>query len=168
MISLLQLRLKERLQAALADLKLIGQSAEGDVIASPQVFIGDIPAKRRNTPERAVREVPCVVIIPLSGHIAVEDGAATSVALIAFSCCVYNPEKEDDGDWTGVESDLANLVSAVQGALLPCAEGEPLNRRFVLIPDEKGKMLAWVRPEEQPGPFASATVTSRWAFKGWE
>ncbi|MDR2573268.1 MAG: hypothetical protein LBC94_02795 [Desulfovibrio sp.] len=168
MISLLQLRLKEHLSAALAWIKLYGQSDRGDVTTSPQVFIGDIPPKRKNTPDRTVREVPCVVIVPLSGHIEVEDGAATSVALIALSCCVYNPDREENGDVTGVESDLANLVSAVCAALLPCAEGEPLARRFVLVPDEKGKTLAWVRPEEQPGPFASATITSRWHFKGWE
>lgn len=168
MISLLQLRLKEHLSAALAPLKLLGQSEPGDAQTAPRVFIGDLPPKRRNTPERTIREVPCVVIIPLSGHIEREDGAATSVALIALSCCVYNPDREIEGDLTGVESDLANLVSAVQGALLPCAEGEALARRFVLIPDEKGKMLAWARPEEQPGPFASATITSRWAYKDWE
>jgi hypothetical protein len=168
MISLLQLRLREHLLTALSALKLRGQSDQGDVTTAPQVFIGDIPPKRKNTPDRIAREVPCVVVVPLSGHIEVDDGAGASVALIALSCCVYNPDREDAGDLTGVESDLAHLVSAVCGALLPCAEGEPLAKRFVLIPDEKGKTLAWVRPEEQPGPFASATITSRWTFKGWE
>jgi hypothetical protein len=168
MSSLLQLRLKEHLQAALAPLKLLGQSEHGDAQTAPRVFIGDVPPKRRNTPERIIHEVPCVVIVPLSGHIDTEPGGPAGVTLIALSCCIYNPDKEDDGDLTGVESDLANLISAVQGALLPCAEGDPLAKRFILVPDEKGKILAWARPEEQPGPFASATVTSLWTYKVWE
>ena len=164
MNALLQLRLKEHLEAALAPLKLLGQSAEGDVWTPPKVFIGDLPPKRQNTPGRLVYEVPCVVIVPVSGHI---DGA-TSFTHIALSCCIYNPDREEAGDLTGAESDLANLVSAVQGALLPCAQGEPLAKRFVLVADDKGRILSWARPEEGPIPFISATIASRWLYKGWE
>jgi hypothetical protein len=52
--------------------------------------------------------------------------------------------------------------------LLPCAQGEPLGRRFVLTPDEKGKFCAWVKGEEQARPFLQATMTSLWTYKGWE
>ena len=166
MMHLLYTSLKTHLTRELSALTLLGQTADGTRVTAPQVFIGDLPAKRGNTPERVVRELPCVVIVPLSGHLDVEDGASESVAEVAFSCAVYSPP--EGGDLEGPETELAVLLSAVTRALLPCAQGVPLVRRFVLAANDKGKMLAWVRPEEQPKPFFGATITSRWIFKGWE
>lgn len=165
MNALLYMRLKEHLGAALAPLKLLGQSANGDRETAPQVFIGDVPAKRQNTPGRPVREIPCVIIVPMGGSLMVEDGAAEAIADVGLACTIYNPEGADQEE---PETELAALVSAVTGALLPCAQGVPLDKRFVLVPDDKGKLLAWARAEHDPVPFYGATVSSRWWFKGWE
>ncbi|MDR0477515.1 MAG: hypothetical protein LBH14_06215 [Desulfobulbaceae bacterium] len=167
MTALLLKRLREHLAQALASLKLLGQSPDGDVTTAPKVFIGDVPPKRM-VKESSVYEVPCVVIVPVSGHLLVANGAAASETVIAICCCVYNPDKGERADLEEVEAELAALLSAVTGALLPCAQGTPLAKRFDLVPDEKGRMLDWVRAEDQPKPFSGATITSRWWFKGWE
>ncbi|MCL2791078.1 MAG: hypothetical protein FWD79_10600 [Desulfobulbus sp.] len=171
MIALLQTRLREHLFQALTSLKLLGQGPDGDVATAPRVFIGDVPPKRmikKDGKPEAVYEVPCVVIVPLSGHLQVENGAVASEATMALCLSAYNPDKGEQGDLGEVEADLATLLSAVVGALLPCAQGVPMDKRFVLTPDEKGCMLAWVRDEYQPKPFSAITITSRWWFKGWE
>ena len=165
MSALLHTSLKKHLAGALASLKLAGQSENGDVVVAPQVFIGDTPPKRRNTPERLAREIPCVVIIPLTGHSKVDNASVETKSVIALACVVYSPE---EGDMEGAEADLANLLSAVTGALLPCSQGEPLARRFVLETDEKGRILPWVKADEQSRPFLQATMTSQWTFKCWE
>ena len=172
MIALLQMRLRDHLRESLSHLRLLGQSGQGDVQTTPKVFIGDTPPKRMKanaaTPATEARELPCVVIFPLSGCLQVDGGAVESEAVMALCCAVYNSEKGEQGDLEEVEGDLAALISAVTGALLPCAQGVPLAKRFVLHPDEKGRLLPWVRPEEQPKQFSAATITSRWQFKGWE
>ncbi|MCL2458907.1 MAG: hypothetical protein FWF31_08735 [Desulfobulbus sp.] len=167
MIALLQTRLREHLAQSLAPLKLLGQGPDGDVVTAPSVFIGDVPPKRM-IKGASIHEVPCVVIVHLSGHLQVENGAAASEATMALCLSVYNPDKGEQGDLEEVEGDLAALLSAVVGSLLPCSQGVPLARRFVLTPDEKGRMLTWVRAEDQPKPFSAVTIASRWWFKGWE
>jgi hypothetical protein len=168
MSALLQKRLKEHLEAALAPLKLAGAplpSEEGnvsDASCPPHVFVGDMPPKRK---DKALRDVPCVLLIPLTGHHEVEEGYTEAVSVIVLVCVVFNPE---EGDAEGGEADLAALLSAITGALLPCAQGVPLAKRFVLEPDSKGKLLSWVKGEEQPRPFLQATMTSHWRYKGWE
>ena len=174
MIALLQTRLRDHLDQALAPLKLLGQSPQGDVVTAPKVFIGDVPPKRHKKGHETaggsgvIYEVPCVVIVPLTGHMEVVDGAAAGVVTLALCLSVYNPDKGERADTEEVEADLAVLLSAVSGALLPCAQGVPLAKRFVLTPDEKGRTLMWVRAEDQPKPFSAVTITSRWWFKGWE
>jgi hypothetical protein len=166
MNALLQKRLKEHLQAALAPLKLVGPSLEekgAPVVCPPQVFLGDLPPKRR---EANAREVPCVLLVPLSGHHQDGgDGSTEAVATIALVCVAFNPE---EGDVEGGEADLAALLSAISGALLPCAHGVPLDRRFILSPDDKGRILHWVKGQDQPRPYLQATMTSLWHFWGWE
>ena len=165
MRALLQRKLKEHLETALAPLKLAGPAVSGegeDTAGPPRVFTGDVPPKRSDA---ASREVPCVVLVPLSGHHETGDGYTEAVAVIALICVVYNPE---EGDCEGGEADLAALLSAVTGALLPCAHGTPLARRFVLDVDAKGKLLTWTSGRDQPRPFLQATMTSHWRYKGWE
>jgi hypothetical protein len=166
MSALLHKRLKEHLEAALAPLKLARPAVEKggeETVGPPRVFLGDLPPKRSDA---ASREVPCVLLLPLAGHHEDGgDGYTEAVAVIALLCVVYNPE---DGDGEGGEADLAALLSAVTGALLPCAHGVPLARRFVLEPDKQGKILEWVKGQEQPRPYLQATMTSQWRFKGWE
>jgi hypothetical protein len=165
MSALLQKRLKEHLVAALAPLKLAGaplpEENVSDASCPPQVFVGDMPPKRKDK----TRDVPCVVLIPLTGHHEVEEGHTEAVSVIALVCVVFNPE---EGDAEGGEADLAALLSAITGTLLPCAQGVPLAKRFVLEADSKGKLLSWVKGEEQPRPFLQATMTSQWRYKGWE
>jgi hypothetical protein len=163
---LLQKRLKERMETALAPLKLAGPPLEENgeqAICPPQVFCGDLPPKRR---ERGARDVPCVLLVPLAGHHEDGgDGSTEAVAVIALVCVIYNPE---EGDAEGAEADLAALLSAITGALLPCAHGEPLGRRFVLAPDAKGRFLNWEKGQDQPRPYLQATMTSQWRYRGWE
>ena len=150
--------LRKHLVQALSGLMLVQQSGQDDVPRPPQVFIGDLPAKRQ---EKDAREIPCVVVVPLSGF--QQEGA--NVTEVALVCAVYNKE---DGDAEGVEGDMALLLSAVTRALMPCANGVPLGRRFVLGPDHKGRLLPWAKDEKQPKPFMQATMTSIWTSQGWE
>lgn len=150
--------LKEHLSRELSSLTLVGQSGQEDAARPPQVFIGDLPAKRR---EKDAREIPCVVIVPLSGF-QQEGACVTEVALI---CAVYNKE---EGDGEGVEGDMALLLNALTRALVPCANGAPLGRRFNLVSDQKGRMLPWSKDDKQPQPFMQAIMTSTWNSKGWE
>lgn len=150
--------LQAHLQQALSTLTLVGQSGKDDIPRSPQIFIGDLPTKRR---EKDAREIPCVVIVPLSGH--QQDGA--TVAEVALVCAVYNKE---EGDAAGCEGDMALLLSAITRALVPCANGAPLGRRFNLEADSKGRLLPWTKDDKQPQPFMQAVMTSLWTGQGWE
>lgn len=166
MSAVLHRKLKEHLQTALQPVRLLGQSDKGDVECAAQVFIGDLPPKRQpqsGKPDREQpgRNLPCVVLVPITGH-HVEGQAVVTLALI---CVVYNPNGRDAED---AEADLAVLLSSVTGALAPCANGEPLARRFELLADAQGRILPWVKSEAQPHPFLQATITSVWQFRGWE
>ncbi|UQZ90693.1 hypothetical protein C4J81_16380 [Deltaproteobacteria bacterium Smac51] len=151
--------LKKHLTEATADLKLVAQSDGGDILVPPRIWTGDLPPKKKNG---SVREIPCVVIVPFSGHM---DSEQFSCAAIALICCVYNPE---DGDSTGGETDLAALISKVSGALYPASQGVPLAGRYILGPDLSGRLLHWEKGDTQPRPFLQATITSHWSYKGWE
>lgn len=166
MSAVLLMRLKSCLEEALRPVLLLGQSDKGDVECAAQVFIGDIPPKRQHKPGQKAsddsgRNVPCVVIVPVAGHQEKGEGVET----LAFICVVYNP---DSRDAEAAEGDLAVLLSTVTGALAPCAEGVPLAKRFTLEADARGRLLPWVKSEDQPRPFLQATITSIWRYRGWE
>ena len=133
--------LKACLTDGLADLHLLGQTAEGDAVQPVQAFIGDLPP-----PENGRKPFPCVILVPVSGHH--EEGGETAV--IALICCVYNPEP---GDAEGPEQDLAILMSGIVR---------------VLVPDHRGRLLAWEKAETNPKPFLQAAMLSHWTMKGWE
>ena len=86
--------LKTCLTDGLADLHLLGQSADGDAIQPVQVFIGSLPQPEASKP------FPCVILMPVSGH----HGGGVENICITLICCVYNPET---GDAEGAEQDLA-------------------------------------------------------------
>lgn len=158
----LTLAIKEHLASALSGLSLVIQAANGEKKAGPPcIWIGDLPPKRGK--DKPDREIPCVIIIPLAGH--QEDGCG--IEAVALVCIVFNPE---DGDGEGGENDLSVLISTIQGALMPALEsaGEPLSRRFILEPDNRGRVLPWEKSGQQPRPFLQATITSQWRYKGWE
>jgi len=183
MSPLLLLRLKEHLEAALAPLKLAAKDADNkDIVVPPKVYTGDLPPKRRDFMGGVAKEkaalakaaldqeegydVPCVLILPLGGHLETAQAATETVADIALICVVTTDEK--GGDLAGAEADMMALLSAVAGALLPASKGEALARRFNLVADDRGRTLAWQKHREQPGYFLQAIMTSRWRFKGWE
>ena len=139
----------------LADLHLLGQTAEGDAVQPVQVFIGDLPP-----PENGWKPFPCIILVPVNGYH--EEGGETAV--IALICCVYNPEP---GDAEGAEQDLAILMSGITRVLGACRE-TPLKRRFQLVPDHRGRLLAWEKAETKPRPFLQAVMLSQWTMKGWE
>ena len=147
--------LKACLTDGLADLHLLGQTAEDDAVQPVQVFIGDLPP-----PENGRKPFPCVILVPVSGHH--EEWGETAV--IALICCVYNPEP---GDAEGAEQDLAILMSGITRVLGACRE-TPLERRFQLVPDHRGRLLAWEKAETNPKPFLQAAMLSHWTMKGWE
>lgn len=170
MSAVLLRNLKAHLENALRPVRLLGQSDGGDMECAAQVFIGDMPPKRQHRSRTgqqpasegdAGRNIPCVVLIPIAGH---QEGGE-NVETLALICLVYNPEGRDA---EAVETDLAVLLSTVGGALAPCANGEPLSRRFELESDAKGRLLPWEKFEEQPRPFLQATITSVWRYRGWE
>lgn len=146
--------LKTCLTDGLADLHLLGQTAEGDAIQPVQVFIGSLPQPEASKP------FPCVILMPVSGH----HGGGVENICITLICCVYNPEP---GDAEGAEQDLAILMSGITRVLGACRE-TPLERRFQLVPDHRGRLLAWEKAETNPKPFLQAAMLSHWTMKGWE
>lgn len=170
MSAVLLMRLKAHLEAVLLPILLLGQSNDGDVDCAAQVFIGDMPPKRqhRGRPGQppsaegdAGRNLPCVVLVPVAGH---QEGGE-NVETVALICVVYNPQSRDA---EAAEADLGVMLSAIAGALTPCANGEPLSKRFTLEADSRGRLLPWVKSEAQPKPFLQATITSVWRYRGWE
>lgn len=142
--------LKACLTDGLADLHLLGQTAEGDAVQPVQVFIGDLPP-----PENGRKPFPCVILVPVSGHH--EEGGETAV--IALICCVYNPEPATPR----ARNDLAILMSASPAYSEPA--GDALERRFQLVPDHRGRLLAWEKAETNPKPFLQAAMLSHWTMK---
>jgi hypothetical protein len=160
MIPLLLSAMKKKLTVGLGDLSLVHQSKDGDKAGPPHIWIGDLPPKRSGQDWSGL---PCVLLVPLSGHL--DDGwGEVEVALI---CIVYNQE---EGDATGGEFDLANLISGVTRLLLDALEtrGCPLDDRFNLVPDKRGEVLPWQKSEQQPKSFTQATMLSLWRYKSWE
>ena len=146
--------LKTCLTDGLADLHLLGQTAEGDAIQPVQVFIGSLPQPEASKP------FPCVILMPVSGH----HGGGVENICITLICCVYNPET---GDAEGAEQDLAALMSGITRVLSVYRE-HPLHSRSQLVPDSRGKLLRWKKAETNPKPFLQAAMLSHWTMKGWE
>lgn len=158
--------LKARLLADLADLRLDwrGSVPEGEAEPSRpvQVFIGDLPPKKRRPgdAEKPGEPFPCVVLIPASGQ--TDDGEdAVTVALV---CGVYCG---DAGDAEGAETDMALLLSRIRQSLTPCRK-EALDRRYRLTEDAKGRLFPWEKSDMQPRPYIQATVMTHWRMKGLE
>lgn len=163
MIARLLPALKKHLTEETRALHLVSPEKDGqgqNMIRAPRVFIGDFPAKREGGQD--AREFPCLLLVPVSGH---ADGGE-EVADVAIIAGVYNPES---GDAEGAEMDLALLVSAVSRGLRKCLDA-PLDERFALERDDKGRTCRWQRSGDpnQPRPFAQTTVISRWTAPGWE
>lgn len=163
MISRLLPALKRYLTKECSRLRLVSpekDKAGKGVVRPPRVYIGDFPAKREGGMD--AREFPCIL---LTTHVGYAEGGM-EMAEIAMLLGVYNPES---GDAEGLEMDLALLQSAVSRALRKCLD-VPLDQRFSLERDEKGRTYRWQRSGDPntPRPFAQVTMISRWMAPGWE
>lgn len=156
--------LKARLLADLADLRLDWRGS-GECVEPchpVQVFIGDLPPKKRRPGdvEKLDDRFPCVLLAPVSGQS--NDGEdAVTVALI---CGVYCGE---EGDAEGAEMNLALLLSRIRQSLTPCLK-QPLERRYRLTEDARGRLFPWEKSDMQPRPYLQATVMTCWRMKGLE
>ncbi len=156
--------LKARLLADLADLRLDWRGS-GECVEPcrpVRVFIGDLPPKKRHAgdTDKLDDRFPCVLLVPVSGHS--NDGEdAVTVALI---CGVYCGE---EGDAEGAEMNLALLLSRIRQSLTPCLK-TPLERRYRLTGDAKGRLFPWEKSDMQPRPYIQATVMTEWRMKGLE
>ena len=163
MITRLLPALKKHLEEATAHLHMVSPEKDKNgkpIVRSPKVFIGDFPAKREGGKD--AREFPCILLTTVSGY---GEGGEECVDIAAIAA-VFN---EENGDGEGLEMDLALLVSNISRALRKCLH-TPLEERFALERDEKGRTYRYQRSGDpnQPRPFAQMTVISRWTAPGWE
>ena len=156
---LLQTALRAMLEPLLATLPLSTRQRQtrpepGQAPTRPAtVCVGSLPAKK----EGGEYDAPLVLIQMMSGHD--EDGA--SHAVIALRLVVWN----EDGE--AGENDLLNLLGLLRRAVQACRQ-TPLDEKYVLEPDERGQLAAWVRPDEQPPHFLEAYVLTNWKMQGFE
>jgi len=154
--------LKKRLQDDLADLMLETRDGKDEDKRRPvQVFIGDLPPKKRapGQTDPLGEYFPCIILVPTSGSL--EDGEDATVVAVIFA--VFCPE---DGDAEGAEMDFALLLSRIKQSLRPCVT-KPLEKRFRLIEDAKG-YFPWEKSDMQPRPYIQATMMTHWRMKGLE
>lgn len=166
MIAMFLPALKARLLTDLAELRLAlrpsAVSGSGEEFRTVQIFIGDLPPKRRRSGDTEALDdrFPCVVLVPLSGQTESGEDAVTA----ALICGVYCGE---EGDAEGAETDMALLLSRIRQSLAPCLK-EPLEARYRLTPDEKGRLFSWEKTDMQPRPYMQATLMTQWRMKGLE
>lgn len=152
----LLLALKTHLLTNLDERHFVGKGPDNvDSLQSAQVFIGGLP------PQNPQREsYPHVLIIPRQGH-ACQGETVVTVALV---CGIYNPEP---GDAEGAEMDMALLLSRIRQSLFPCVKC-PLDSRYRLTEDAKGRLFFWEKTDAQPRPYMQATLMTHWRMKGLE
>ena len=154
---LLQTALRAMLEPLLATLPLSTRQRQtrpepGQAPTRPAtVCVGSLPAKK----EGGEYDAPLVLIQMMSGHD--EDGA--SHAVIALRLVVWN----EDGE--AGENDLQNLLGLLRRTVLACKQ-QPLDGRYVLEPDERGRFAFWDRPDDQPPHFAEAFILTNWKMQG--
>ncbi len=153
---------KTRLETDLADLMLENRNGDQSSLRHVKFFIGDLPPKQRRTTEVESPEdpFPCVVIVPASGH---GDGGEDVVS-VALIYGIYCPES---GDAEAAEMDHALLLSRIRQSLFPCCKA-PLEQRYRLTEDTKGRLFPWEKSDMQARPYIQATVMTHWRMKGLE
>jgi len=124
------------------------------VCRHPYVFIGSLPLGTATMDEL----VPFVLIQALEGY--EQDGMHT--VRVAFRVAVRDDEQES------AENHLHNLMSLVRQAVMRAHEGDILEGKYQMRPDEAGHIWNWKRPDEQFPPFAEAYALANWAMKGIE
>ena len=121
-----------------------------EMLRPATVRVGRLPAK-----EGDASDAPFVLIQPMHGHD--EDGC--SYTTIALRVLIWN----EDGE--AGENDLQNLLGLLRRAVLACKQ-DPLDGRYVLEPDERGRFAFWDRPDDQPTHFAEAFILTNWKMQG--
>lgn len=172
------LALKARLLADLADLRLDwrGPAVEGEEepARAVQIFIGDLPPKKRRPaladkkeasagkppPEKIDDYFPCIVLVPTSGQ---EDQGEDVVSVGV----IYGVYCAADGDAEGAEIDHWVLRSRIKQSLFPCRK-QALDDRYKLVKDEKGRLFPWEKSDLQARPYIQATLMTCWRMKGLE
>ncbi len=156
--------LQKHLIERLADFRLEwrGEGDAPDGYGAVRIHVGDLPPKQRRPGMvgRLADSFPCVVLVPVSGE-SVSGEDAVSVALV---CAVFCGE---EGDAEAVETDCALLLSRLRQALQPCLK-QPLDQRYRLTTDDKGRLFPWEKSDLQPRPYLQATLMTRWCMKGIE
>ncbi|WP_394027486.1 hypothetical protein [Desulfovibrio falkowii] len=115
------------------------------------VHVGRLPAKEGGD----TSDAPFVLIQSMHGY----DEEGCSYTTIALRVLIWS----EDGE--AGENDLQNLVALLRRAVLACRQ-QPLDGRYVLEPDERGRFAFWDRPDEQPPHFAEAYVLTNWKMQG--
>lgn len=155
---LLQTSLRAHLTPVLGALPLAVNprtaTAMGEELIRPaRIRIGDVIPKVPAEGE----SVPFVCLQERGGH----DSEGVTVVEILIRCAVYSPEPEE------AAHELSNLVHTVRHALMPLAV-QPMQGRFRLNCDEKGRLLPWETPTEQNHPYAESYILSVWEYKSIE
>lgn len=155
---LLQTTLREHLTPVLEALPLaVNPRATATTVQEltrpAAIRIGDVLPRQATDGE----SVPFVCLQERGGH----DDEGVSVVEILIRCAVYSPEPEE------AAHELSNLVHTVRHALMPLAV-QPMQGRFRLNCDEKGRLLPWETPTEQNHPYAESYILSVWEYKSIE
>lgn len=129
-------------------------TATGEELTRPALIrIGDVIPKVPAEGE----SVPFICLQERGGY----DSEGSTVVEILLRCAVYSPEPEE------AAQELSNLVHTVRHALMSLAV-QPLQGRFRLNCDEKGRLLPWESPTEQNHPYAEGYILSVWEYKSIE
>lgn len=115
------------------------------------IRVGRLPAKEGGE----TSDAPFVLIQPMHGH----DEEGCAYATVALRLLVWN----EDGE--AGENDLQNLLGLLRRVVLACRQ-QPLDGRYALEPDERGRFAFWDRPDDQPPHFAEAYVLTNWKMQG--
>lgn len=148
--------LAAHLRLALSSLHLAGPDGTP---APVKVFVGDLPAKTADKP------FPGLILVPVDGYHDSDGGDHITIAIIAG---LIGTDEDDVNGAEIAETDLTALRINIARCLLPCATTAPLQDRFVLLPDDKGRFLSWEKAEGQARPYCQAVITSHWLSHGWE
>lgn len=158
---LLQCALRAHLAPAVAQLPLcvkqrlqpLKENVDAEVTRPANIYIGDVWPKQAGAEEN----VPFICLQERGGH---DEESLTRVEIL-LRCAVHSPTPEE------ACHELSNLVSTVRHALMPLSLC-PLEARYRLLTDEKGRLLAWETPTEQNHPYAEAYILSVWEYKSIE
>lgn len=155
MTSFLLTALQQRLRGALDELNLLAPADGGDRLCHVGVHIGDLPPA-----SSTASAFPHVVLRAMEGW----QEAGEAAVRLELLCGIYNAETADA---EGLDMDLAVLLSTVSRIVSEHVR-QPLEGRFRLVADEKGRTCSWRREKTAPRPYSQAVMRTCWRMKGLE